>query len=102
MKTIEWTFGRSTTVVDQDELGIREFGGDLLERRCPGEGHGDDRVEALAGEVAQRLLALGVVRRLEVAVGDAGFLLELFGAVIGGFVEGLVELAAGAVDESPA
>jgi hypothetical protein len=80
--------------VDDDELGVREFGCDLFDRRGPGEGHGNDRVEAAAGEVADRLLALGVACRFEVAVGDTGFLLELLGAVVGGFVEGFVELSA--------
>ena len=63
--------------VDDGELGLGEFGGDLLERRRPGEAGIDDRREAVLGELAQRLLALRVVLDLEVAVGDAGLLLEL-------------------------
>ena len=80
-------------------LSVGEFLGDLLERVRPGEADGDDRVEALAGEVAERLFALGVVLDLEVAIGDAGLLLELLGAVEGRLVERLVELAADVVDD---
>ncbi len=85
--------------VNDDELGVREFSCNLLDGRGPGEGNGDNRVEAAACEVADSLLALGVAGRLEVAIGDTGFLLELFGAVKGCFVEGLIELPAGAVNE---
>ena len=55
--------------------------------------------EAVAGEAAQRLLALGVVLGLEIAVFGAGVLLELLGARMDAFVEGLVELAAEIVDD---
>ena len=54
---------------------------------------------AVAGEAAQRLLALRVVGGLEVAKLDAGLGLELLGAVEGGLVEGFVELAAQVVDD---
>src|SRR4030095_10998295 len=40
------------------------------------------------------LLALRLVRHLELAIRDAGFLLEALGAGVGGLVEGLVELPA--------
>ena len=53
----------------------------------------------VAGEPAQRLLALGVVLGLEIAVLDAGLLLELLGAGIDALVEGFVELAAEIVDD---
>ena len=85
--------------VDDRELGLRELLGDLLQRRLLAEAHGHDRREAVAGEAAQRLLALGVVLRLEIAVVGAGVLLELLGALIDALVEGLVELAAEIVDD---
>ena len=85
--------------VDDGEFGVREIGGDLLERRRPREAGHDDRVVAVLGELAQRLLALGVVLDFEIAVFDAGFGLELLGAVEGGFVEGFVELAAEIIDD---
>ena len=62
------------------ELGVREFLGDLLQRGLLGEADGHDRRVAVAGEAAQGLLALGVVLELEIAVIDAGVLLELLGA----------------------
>ena len=80
-------------------LVIREFGRDLLERCGPGEAGHDDRIVAVFGEVAQRLLALRVVLDLEIAIFDAGFGLELLGAVEGRLVEGFVELAAEIVDD---
>ena len=46
-----------------------------------------------------RLLALGLVGDLELAIGDAGLGLELLGAVEHAFVEGLVELAADVEDD---
>ena len=61
-------------------------------------GH-DDRVVALGGEAAERLLALGVVLQLEVDVSCRRFGLPRFGAVEGGFVEGFVELAAEVIDD---
>ncbi len=80
--------------IDDREAHIREFRRDLLQRRAIGEADGDDRRMAIACETGQRLLALGVVLDLEVAIGDAGFLLEGLGAVIGGLVEGFVEFPA--------
>jgi hypothetical protein len=66
----------------------------LVERIGPGEAGHDDRVAAVLGEAAQRLLALRSVGDLELDIFDAGLGLELLGAVIGGLVERLVELAA--------
>ena len=54
---------------------------------------------ALVGEVADGLLALGLVGDLELAIGDAGLGLELLGAVVHALVEGLVELAADVEDD---
>ena len=45
------------------------------------EAGADDRVVAVLGELAQRLLALGVVLDLEIAIFDAGLRLELLGAI---------------------
>jgi hypothetical protein len=59
----------------------------------------EDRAEAVAGEAAQGLLALGVVLGLEVAVLGAGLLLEPLGAGEDALVEGFVELAAEIVDD---
>ena len=72
--------------------------GDLVQRFRPGEAGHDDRVAAVLGEAAQRLFALRVVGDFELAIFDAGFGLELFGAVEGRLVEGFVELAAEIVE----
>src|SRR5690606_33282733 len=56
-------------------------------------------IEAALGEIADRLLALGVVLRLEILVVDAGLGLELLRAVEAGFIERLVELSARAIDD---
>ena len=85
--------------VDDAELGLREFVGDLAERGGPGEADGHDRREAVFGEFAQHLLALRVVLDFEVAEVDAGVLLEFGRAVEDAFVEGFVELAAEVVDD---
>jgi hypothetical protein len=61
-------------------------------------GH-DDRVVAVLGEFAQRLLALGVVLDFEVAVFDAALGLEFLRPVESGFVEGFVELAAEIIND---
>ena len=61
-------------------------------------GH-DDRAEAVLGEFAQDLLALGVVLDFEVAEGDVEFLAELGRAVEHALVEGFVELAAEIIDD---
>ena len=58
-----------------------------------------DRIAAVLGEAAQRLLALGLVGDLEFAIFDAGFGLELLCAVEGRFVERLVEFAAQIVEQ---
>ncbi len=53
---------------------------------------------AAAGEIAQRLLALGIVLDLKIAIVHSRFALEALGAGIGGLVEALVELAAKVID----
>ena len=53
--------------VDDGELGVGELRRHGLHRRAVGEAGDDDRVVALLGEAAQRLLALGVVLQLELA-----------------------------------
>ena len=58
-----------------------------------------DRAEAVLGEFAQDLLALGVVLDFEVAEGDAGLLAEFGRAVEDALVEGFVELAAEIIDD---
>ena len=85
--------------VDDGELEVRIFLGDLLDGRGLGEARRDDRRIALVGEVADGLLALGLVGDLELAIGDAGLGLELLGAVEHALVEGLVELAADVEDD---
>ena len=80
--------------VDDGEFQFGIFLGDLLDGGGLGEARRDDRRIALVGEVADRLLALGLVGDFELAIGDAGLGLELLGAVEHAFVEGLVELAA--------
>ena len=59
----------------------------------------DDRIVAVAGEIAERLLALRIVLDLEIGVFGAGLRLESLGAVIGGLVEALVEFSAEVIDE---
>ena len=54
--------------VDDRELGFRELLGHLLQRGLLAEAHRHDRREAVTGEAAQRLLALRVVLRFEIAV----------------------------------
>ena len=73
--------------VDDGEVGLGILGGELLERGGEGEADGDDDVGAATRHPAQRLVALALVRDLELEVADAGLLLELLGAVIGGLVE---------------
>ena len=84
--------------VDDAELGVGEFVGDLAERRRPGEADGHDRREAVLGEFAQHLLALRVILDFEIAEVDAALLLEPRRAVEDAFVEGFVELAAEIID----
>src|SRR2546422_247613 len=86
LNTIDRTLGRFTTASTMANL---MFGNSLLR-----EADTHDDMRAASGHVAQRLLALRLGGHLELAVGDAGFLLEALGALVGGFVEGLVELAA--------
>ena len=94
MKTIELDVRLVNDRVDDGELRVRILGRQLFQRRGPVEADNHDRVVAVTGEAAQRLLALGVVADFELAVFNAGFGLELFRAVEGCFVEGFVELAA--------
>ncbi|MCC2664125.1 MAG: hypothetical protein K0S35_2047 [Geminicoccaceae bacterium] len=85
--------------VDDHELGVGEFLGDLLERGGEGEADRDHHVGAAARHPAERLVALRLVGDLEFEILDPGLLLEALGAVVGGFVEGLVELAAHVEDD---
>ena len=86
-------------VVDDLELGVGIVRSHLRERIDEGEAGHDDRVAAVLGEAAQRLLALRGVGNLEIDIVDAGLLLEFLGAVVGGLVEGFVELAAEIVEQ---
>ena len=88
--------------VDDRELEFGELLGDLLHAAGLGEADADDDLGAPPRHVAQRLLALGLGRHLELAIRDARFLLEALGAVVGGLVEGLVELAAHVEDDGRA
>ena len=85
--------------VDDGEFGVGELGRHLLHGAGLAEADRYDGGEAVLGEAAHRLLALGVVLDLEVAERDAGRLLEGFGPVEGALVEALVELAAEVVDQ---
>ena len=85
--------------VDDGELEVRIFLGDLFDRGGLGEARGDDGLVALVGEVADGLLALGLVGDFELAIGDPGLGLELLRAVEHAFVERLVELAADVEDD---
>ncbi len=81
--------------VDDGEVHVGEFLGDLLERHGLREADGDDRVLAPLGKTPMGLLELRLVAGLELGDGDAGFLVEALGALAHAFVEGFVELAAG-------
>src|SRR5690606_30980797 len=85
--------------IDQHELGVGEFLRHLGDGVSPGEGKRHDRVEAALGEIADRLLALPIVLRLEILVVDAGLGLDLLRAVEACLVERLVELSTRAVDD---
>ena len=85
--------------VDDAELGLGELVGDFRQRGGPGEARHQDRAEAVLGELAQHLLALGVVLDFEVAEGDSGVLGEFRRAVVDALVEGFVELAAEVIDD---
>ena len=99
MKTTERMFGLSTTMSMMANLQVREVGGDLVERLRPGEAGHDDRIAAVLGEAAQRLLALRGVGDFELDIFDAGLGLEFFRAVEGRFVERFVELSAEIVEQ---
>src|SRR5215213_3612566 len=85
--------------VDDGELHVRELVRHLLQGRLLAESDGEDRTEAVAGEAAQRLLALGVVLGFEIPVLGAGLLLEALSPGGDPLVEGLIELAAEIVDD---
>ena len=80
MNTTDCTLGSVDHAVDDGEVGVGEFLGDLLQRHRLREADGDDRILAALGEAPQRLLELGLVAGLELGDGDAGLLLELLGA----------------------
>jgi len=92
LKTIDWTL-QVHDRVDDGELEIRELPGHSLRAACLGEPDPDDDLRPTPRHVAQRLLALGLVRHLELAIRDGRLLLEAFGAGVRGLVEGLVELS---------
>jgi hypothetical protein len=85
--------------VDDGEVHVGEFLGDLLEGDGLREADGDDRILATLGKAAMRLLELRLVAGLELGNGDAGFLVEALGALAHAFVEGFVELATRRVDD---
>ena len=95
---IDCTLGCVDDGVDDDEIDVGEFRRDGGQRRGPGEAGHDDGVGTLAGKAAQGLLALGIVLQFEIEIIAAGFGLPGLGAIIGGFVERLVELAAEIID----
>ena len=86
--------------VDDGEAGLGELGRDLLQGGGVLEAHCQDGVLAPAGEVAQRLHALGVVLHLELPELDSGVGRKLRGAVVHALVEGLVELAAQVIHDT--
>src|SRR3546814_17635274 len=79
--------------IDDGKAGIRKFLGDLGQGVRLGEADAEDGVGAALRHAAQRLLALGLVGDLELAVLDTGFLLEPLDDVVDALAEGLVELA---------
>src|SRR3546814_8547785 len=79
--------------IDDGKAGIRKFLGDLGQGVRLGEADAEDGVGAALRHAAQRLLALGLVGDLELAVLDTGFLLDPLDAVVDALVEGLVVLA---------
>ena len=85
--------------VDQHELRVGEFRRDDLHGGGVRKARDDDRVVPALREAAQRLLALGVLLEFELGVFDARLLLEPLGALVGGLVEGFVELAAPVEDD---
>ena len=91
--------GRCTLIAIDGGMWARRIRRDLIHGRGVGEAHGDHRVGAALGETAERLLALGLARQLDLAVGLAGLLGPALGALVGGLVERLVELAAEVVDD---
>jgi hypothetical protein len=64
-----------------------------------GEAGNQDGREALGSELTDGLLALGVAGDFQIGIAAAGIGLVLFGAGVGAFVEGFVELAAAIIDE---
>ena len=82
LNTIDWTLGRSTTASMMANLTAGELLGDLLHAAGLGEADAHDDLRAAPRHVAQRLLALGLGGHLELAIRDAGLLLEALGAVV--------------------
>ena len=99
LNTIDCTFGFSTTASMMANLVLGNSSATFFRAVSWLKPTATIGLEAVAGEAAQGLLALGVVLRFEIAVIDAGLLLELLGAAMDAFVEGLVELAAEVVDD---
>src|SRR5579863_2712647 len=91
--------GQVDDVVDNAEIRLGVFGGNLLQRGLPGEADGHDRGKAVFGELAQDLLALRLVLDLEIPKFDAGLLGEAGRAVENALVERFVELAAKVIDD---
>jgi hypothetical protein len=85
--------------VDDGELGVGKVGGHLGQHVAEGKAGHHDGVGARLGQTAQRLFALRFVLHLQLLVGAAGFLGPTLGAVEGGLVERLVELAAQVEDD---
>ena len=86
--------------VDDRELGLRVALRDLLERggeaKPTATTTSAPRLRTMRSIACSRWASL---RHLELEVGHAGLLLELLGAVVGGLVERLVELAAHVEDD---
>src|SRR3981189_567819 len=91
--------GQVDDTVDDGEVDVGKFLGDLLERDGLGEADGDDGILPALGTAPLRLLELRLVGGFEFGDGDSCFLLEFLGAHAHAFIEGFVEFSAGAVDD---
>ena len=80
--------------VHDGELEVRELLGDLLHAARLGKADPHDDRRAATRHVAQRLLALGLVGHLELAIRDPGLFLETLGPGVRRLVEGFVEFPA--------
>ena len=76
LKVTDCTLGSVHHAVDDGEVHVGEFLGDLLERDGLREADGDDRILPALGKTPMRLLELRLVAGLELGDGDAGFLVE--------------------------